>query len=278
MDPAILPPHLRRLPEVLEVLLVCFEAAADAILPINLAYAKRLQAVKGIDRWRLWRTQDLSDPPADALSLPFPPPEMITALARLNMCDAFAFLLEENTNNLMRDFFNAEAHWLFTMPQPASTLAFATDQSPDIIPWHSVLMIELDDGGRLIMDGTPTQMGWKRETWLLPFGKYVRERLRGQGNNTNMLFFAQHKDRSVTRKALKTIDEGYWMVVEERMQDLFRELRWSELGRMTQENRVKMVRDQADRKFAGAWEEAMQKRQMKQWSIEDKLYNRIVMK
>lgn len=141
--------------EILEVLLICFEAAADAAIPINLAYAEQLPTVNGMERWRIYRTQDLSNPPADALSTPFPPPKIIAGLARYNICDAFAFVLEEETNKIMRRFFDGDAHWLLTVLRPASTLTLADDPNPHIISAHSVLYIRLPNGQRLIIDGTP---------------------------------------------------------------------------------------------------------------------------
>lgn len=67
-------------------------------------------------------------------------------------------------------------------------------------------------------------------------------------------------DKINTREVLKTAAWGYWIVVDERMQELFRELRWNELLELTYEDRMRMVKDQATCKFAGAWNEAMEGR------------------
>jgi hypothetical protein len=102
----------------------------------NSSYQTRLRRAS-TDRQRCQQMAPLENPisfrPASWCPLPsFPATGTSLSAAPVNMCDAFAFLQEVNTNNLMRDFFTAKAHCLFTMPQPSSTLTFATNQSPDL--------------------------------------------------------------------------------------------------------------------------------------------------
>jgi hypothetical protein len=56
-----------------------------------------------------WDTDDLDHPPENALDILFPPAVLSEGLARHNMCDAFAPLLEEEVNKQMRKFFGAKA-------------------------------------------------------------------------------------------------------------------------------------------------------------------------
>jgi hypothetical protein len=56
-----------------------------------------------------WDTDDLDQPPEDALDILFPPAILPEGLARHNMCDAFVLLLEEEVNKQMLKFFGAKA-------------------------------------------------------------------------------------------------------------------------------------------------------------------------
>jgi hypothetical protein len=56
--------------------------------------------------------------------------------------------------------------------------------------------------------------------------------------------------------------EVFWAVVHEKMKQLFGELQWNDEGKMTRvtrETRVEAVKKQAERKFAGAYEDACQR-------------------
>jgi hypothetical protein len=243
--------------EVLEVLLFSFEAAADAFPRFLIAYAEPHMAGDGTTAWLVWHVEDLEDPPAQALELSFPPSELVTALERSNMCDSFAFLLEEEADKKMREYFGGDARWIITMPKPELLLAFRNGARIFDVPGHSVLVVRTSEGDdQLIMDGTAVQFGWKREEWLLPAHDYINTRLGGQGELAGRMAWASETERKATYDAMKGRNEGFWAVVHHRMQQLFDELQWDDLGKMTREKRVEAVKKQAELKFDGAWDEA----------------------
>jgi hypothetical protein len=84
------PPQLT-IKEVLEVLLLCFEAGPDTNTLFTLAYAQPFWGPReSIHNYVSWDTDDLDQPPEDALDILFPPAVLPKGLARHNMCDAFA--------------------------------------------------------------------------------------------------------------------------------------------------------------------------------------------
>lgn len=97
----LLPAQLA-LKDVLQIYLLCFDAAVAALQPYPLAYAiRRHYAGIEVPVWELWSTDD-DDPPEELLSLPSPPEEVVSGLMRKDMCDWFCFLLEEEVDKKVR--------------------------------------------------------------------------------------------------------------------------------------------------------------------------------
>lgn len=102
MDTTTPAPQLT-LEEVLQVYLVCFDAAVAALPPFPLAYAMACRFPEvDIPVWVLWDVRDLHDPPADPLSIPFPPEYVVDAMVKKDMCDWFCFLLEDEVDKKLQ--------------------------------------------------------------------------------------------------------------------------------------------------------------------------------
>lgn len=115
--------------QVLQVYLLCFDAAVAALPPLPLAYAVSCEFPEvDVPVWVLWDVQDLHDPPADPLSIPFPPEYVIDGLVRKDMCDWFCFLLEDEVNKKLQGEFATsydEPRW-FSIVYTASYLDVIT--------------------------------------------------------------------------------------------------------------------------------------------------------
>jgi hypothetical protein len=244
--------------ETLEVLLLCFEAAADAYPPIPFAYAVPAtdppEGTESALNYLIWTSYDLEDSPSsDELSCyTFPPPSLPTALARARMCDYFALLLEKEVDGLMKDF-GAKAEWVQFRPRPVLATYESSKRSQLLAFSHSVLLVTLSDATRLIMDGTGEQFGWPRSSWLIDFHEFYRTSLRGSVEVAP----DSHKQRA--QDAINNQDPAYWVVAQERMEELFLELEWDVLKSLAREGRLEAVKKQAEAKFAGTWEEACKK-------------------
>ncbi|KAH7382420.1 hypothetical protein DE146DRAFT_681474 [Phaeosphaeria sp. MPI-PUGE-AT-0046c] len=222
------------LKEVLEVPLVCFEAAADTISLFPLAYAIPFPSA-GTPFYKIWFTKDLNTPPSSSelssLSS-FPPESMPAALARWNMCEAFICHLENEADQLVGRQFGANVEWMQFPP----------------IPLHAVLKITEKNGKAYIMDGTVEQFGWPHETWLLDMEDFCETRLGGS------IWHADSRLKGNTRERINC--DGFWTAAHKRMEELFAELDYSDLFALPREERVQKVRAQAKAKFSGAWKEA----------------------
>ncbi|KAH7062930.1 hypothetical protein BKA63DRAFT_189219 [Paraphoma chrysanthemicola] len=225
------PPQLT-IEEVLEVLLLCFEAAADAEHYEALAYAKGGQYEQGVEKYVFWFTVDLDNPPEEPLKIPFPPAILPEGVARFNKCDAFAILLEEEADKQMRKFFGAQARWFNVAPLPVLVLQRATNP----FGWfsHSVLVVTEENGREWVMDGTPQQFGWPRSTWLMAMGNFLAERV-----IEDYADWADERKRNFCGEGLRTWP--FWVEAEKRMKQLFEELKWDHLATLSREERVKVV-------------------------------------
>jgi hypothetical protein len=240
--------------EVPELLLLCFEAAADAAPPCPLAYAiEGPTATTGMKSVLVWRTEDLLDPPCSEClhSLSFPPASLPAALARYNMCNYFAFLLESEVKERMRVWFGAKVEWKLVDPLPHTALFrhYTTELQP---LRHSVLMITEQDGSCWVMDGTPEQFGWDRESWLLPYAEFSSKRMA-----TKTATHITNRERFGIGRRLKDIDRGFWAVAKERMEDLLANLPWHSLLPLPRKLRVELVELRAKGAFSGAYGEAI---------------------
>jgi hypothetical protein len=248
---AALQPPLK---EVLEVLLECFETVASEIDFFSLAYAIPLPAsaiplpASAIPCYQIWFTQDLDTPPSSnelsSLSS-FPPESLPAALVRWNMCEAFAYLLENEADRLVSHLFGATVEWTVTEPRPALVMFRAGSKAE--IPLHSFLKITEKNGQAWIMDGTVEQFGWPHETWFLEFKEFCTTRLGGN---------IWRADSSLKSRVKGWFGGGFWAVARERMEELFDELEYGDLFALPREERVQQVKAQAKAKFAGAWQEA----------------------
>jgi hypothetical protein len=238
--------------ELLEVPLLCFEAAADT-LPQLLAYAKPLPkraSPNGVPSYVVWRNNDLkTNPPspAELASTGFPPESLPAAVARMNLCDTFAMLLEKEVSWLMKDV-GGRAEWLVLQPRPDFALYTCWEGTPFVPRSHSVLQITLKDGTKMIMDGTLEQFGWPRSTWLLSFADFRLERMGGWSEPV------RETARRMIQRSFKTKDHGLWAEMQARMEELFGELNWDKIKSLPRGERVKTVKEQAEAKFAGVWE------------------------
>jgi hypothetical protein len=238
--------------EILELPLLCFEVAADTV-PHLLAYAMQVNdpstPPKDIPSYVVWRTGDLYDPPSpqDLSTISFPPEFLTTALARMNLCDTFALLLEKEVNWLLKDF-GGKAEWVVLDPQPALALYPSRQRSQLARRSHSVLLVTLKDGQKMVMDGTLEQFNWSRSTWFLRIRDFNRRRM-GSWNRP-----APEEYKECVQRSFKAKDAGFWAKIQEKMEELFGELEWDHLKSLPQHERVRVVKRQAEAKFAGVWE------------------------
>jgi hypothetical protein len=239
--------------ETLEVLLLCFEAAADTA-PHLLAYAMEVDdpsnPPKDIPSYVVWRTDDLHDPPSpqELSTISFPPESLIAAFARMNLCDTFALLLEKETNWLLKDF-RGRAEWIVLDPQPALALYPSRQRRQLARRSHSVLMVTLKDGSKMVMDGTLEQFKWSRSTWFLKIRDFNRRRMGSWSRPAPEWYKAR------IQGSFKAKDAGFWAKIQEKMEDLFDELDWDQLKSLPEQERVRVVKRQAEAKFAGVWEQ-----------------------
>jgi hypothetical protein len=242
--------------EVLEVLLLCFEAAADGLPPCPFAYAKSIPAAAtptGISSFVIWMIDHLKQDPPSATELSlltFPPESLPTALARFNMCDFFAILLVHEAKKRMQEYFGARVEWTLVAPVPAVGL-FPWNEQNFVPCTHSVLVITEANGAVMVMDETSEQFHWSRSTWLLSQAEFAARMTGWQIAHVTRV-------RPV-ELAMEQRDNGYWAVVQERMEALFGGLDWSVLFTLPTEDRVALVTAKAEATFAGGWSEACQR-------------------
>jgi hypothetical protein len=244
------------LEETLEIPLLCFEAAADARPPFPFAYAipvsKPPEGTEGVPSYLIWSVNDLDEPPSSSelSSYLFPPASLPAALARALTCDSFALLLEKEVDRLVNNF-GAMAEWVMISPQPALATYSCHARSHLRAFSHSILVITLCDGTQWVMDGTGEQFGWPRSSWLLNFHQFSWTRVQW------FMGLASDWHKQQVQDSFRNRNHGYWAVVQERMEELLHDLDWENLKALPREERVKAVKEQAEAKFAGAWDEAI---------------------
>ncbi|KAF2029719.1 hypothetical protein EK21DRAFT_67018 [Setomelanomma holmii] len=249
------PPHLD-IEEVLEVLLLCFEAAADSADPFVLAYAQEVRHQEDrITSYTCWDIGDLDDPPENPLSIFFPPAVLPEGLARLNLCDHFAFLLEKEVSRQMCNFFDAEARWMRFVPKPAFLLSEKSGR-PAAIRWHSVLVVTGKNACERVMDGTPQQFGWPRSKWLLSMADFHEEH--ADKDRLKKAYCTTEEQKKAVKTGLKR--KHFWRKVRKAMKELFKDLKWDDLAALPRENHLKTMKKLAEAKFAGISTETEQRR------------------
>ncbi|EAT78999.2 hypothetical protein HBI56_165050 [Parastagonospora nodorum] len=237
--------------DALEVLLLCFEAAADALPPFPLAYAMAVApeaTPTNIPSLVIWQIEDLKTKPPSysdfgSLCASFPPQSLPAALARWNMCDYFAILLIDEVRKKMDEYFGAEVDWWQIVPRPELGL-FTCNEEKFLPRGHSVLVITEANGVVSVMDGTPEQFHWDRSTWLL-LGNDFQARIGGIWGINSEAHMRQCED------SLGLFPKGHWSVARKRMNVLFGELDWSLLFLLSSEDRTASVKAQAQLAFAG---------------------------
>jgi hypothetical protein len=115
------------------------------------------------------------------------------------------------------------------LPHTALFRSYITELQP---LRHSVLTITKQDESCWVMDGTPEQFGWDRESWLLPFPEFSKRMA------TTTTTSITNRERYGVGKRLKDIDRGFWAVAKERMEDLLANLPWDSLMPLPRELRV----------------------------------------
>ncbi|KAF2125198.1 hypothetical protein P153DRAFT_259717, partial [Dothidotthia symphoricarpi CBS 119687] len=227
------------LEEVLEVFLVIFEAAVDARPTRSFSHATPIDHPWeiGLTVWEFY----YNDGPNVAPSGLSPMPQLLVrAMAKKDLCDHFAFLLvDEVTRKLHGIILRC------LKPIPVFVCALPDGEERFAIPDHSVLDIITREGDRLIMDGTPEQFGWSRSTWLLSWEDFEDPRMMRH----RRIPYADGVDRAEMFEVIEEDENGYWWIVRRRMQDLFGEMNWVELGTLSQSERLDQVRRRAEEKF-----------------------------
>ena len=89
--------------QVLQVYLLCFNAAVSAYPKFHFAYTQlhRFPDVE-LPVWLVWSVNDLHNPPKDLSRISFPPEWLIEALPKKDMCDFFAALLEKEVHRKLQ--------------------------------------------------------------------------------------------------------------------------------------------------------------------------------
>jgi len=98
------------------------------------------------------------------------------------------------------------------------------------------------------MDGTPVQFGWPRSSWLLPANVFSAQRM---VPNTNVVM--SHHERLIVDQEMRPLNKGFWGMAQDTMRELFGELDWNALFVLPRSQRVEVVKEQAEKKFAGVW-------------------------
>lgn len=109
------------------------------------------------------------------------------------------------------------------------------------------------DGKDWIMDGTLEQYGWARETWFQSLGDFAATRI--DTSEAPYWGFITAEGKEETKQMAAVMEGGYWLLVQERITELFGELDWDGLRGLGTAERVERVKKQAEEKFAGANEE-----------------------
>ncbi|CAO2652712.1 Nn.00g021230.m01.CDS01 [Neocucurbitaria sp. VM-36] len=246
------------LQEVLQIYLLCFDAAVEALPPFALAYAVPCTyANVEVPVWLLWSAYDLDDPPADPFSLSFPPEYVVDGMLKKDMCDWFCWLLEVEVDKKLRELFGAAATWVQCRPRIPFLLANRFGENQLVIPVHSLLFITTQDGKEMVMDGTLQQYGWASDSWLQSWSDFFEARL--DTRTEPFCGLASEETKESTEESAEVADGGYWAVAKERMTDLFREIDWEELRSLGVVERLERVKKQADEKFAGANDDACER-------------------
>lgn len=126
----------------------------------------------------------------------FPPATISPALARLNMCDFFAFLLEDEVKKKTEGCFGAEVEWKVFIPKAPLRIIPGSQTELDTCA-HSVLVVKERNGRIWAMDGTGEQFGWDRSFWLLSLRACAARMA------TTDVWFATDKRRSRVEKAMQ---------------------------------------------------------------------------
>ncbi|KAH8706121.1 hypothetical protein GQ44DRAFT_554485, partial [Phaeosphaeriaceae sp. PMI808] len=241
------------LEEALEICRICWEAAADACPPSYILRSVTSAKIGDTTKYvlKVALASNALELGSDWLPKSQLPREIEAALPRWNLCDWFAFLMEDKVHNVAATLFGASAKWVRIVPKPIFFLTFDNDLNGANVS-HSVLWITTGSGVELVMDGTGEQFGWDLSTWLLPANDF---------RNTHMIGDAANipdggREEVDAEIGKKIHDQGFWRVVQERMDVLFDELDWDQLRKMTHTDRVKRVENQAKEMFEGAYSEA----------------------
>lgn len=239
------------LEEVLQVLLVCFHAAADTAPKAIPAYALEFHDPSvPVPIWKIWSIEDLKFTPPDPEDLgrcSFLPPWLNDALSRFNMCDWFSLVLEAEVNRLVRELFNGRAQWLTYWPKIDRILTWRSNPNQPMVLMHSVLYVETGDGRQMIMDGTLRQYLWESSTWL----QTCQEWYVGRVDWRRGWFFPSQKIRCLAEYEAARAAGGYWAFAFATLTQLFGDLDWEELRGLGPVERLERVKRMAEGKLAG---------------------------
>ncbi|RMZ73365.1 hypothetical protein GMOD_00007871 [Pyrenophora seminiperda CCB06] len=112
-----------------------------------------------------------------------------------------------------------------------------------------------EDRREIVMDGTLRQYLWAKSTWLQSKENWEAKRVdKTHGGRGYEIASQDYKE--VDEQLLSRVDMGFWLIARQRMKSLFEELDWQELEGLEAGERIERVKQIAQDKFAGAWEEA----------------------
>jgi hypothetical protein len=112
---------------------------------------------------------------------------------------------------------------------------------------HSVFEITTTDGGILVFDGTPEQFGWSDKAWYIEKSNLEA----GYIDQEYGFWYLDQKDKKDTWESICKYDGEYWEEMATRMNELFEEMDWEDLGRLQDNEMRGEVFTQALRKFKG---------------------------
>ena len=103
---------------------------------------------------------------------------------------------------------------------------------------HSLLEVRLSDGSRLYFDGTVAEYAWKSDSWLLSPDDF-RNHVLGPFETYRVDEFRLLTDFNIIMGQDTT---GYWSLVSGSLWQMFEDMDWESLARMTPVARVRTVR------------------------------------
>ncbi|KAH7071022.1 hypothetical protein FB567DRAFT_598280 [Paraphoma chrysanthemicola] len=249
--------------QILNLFRICFDAAANG--------------------FRRPRVRDFHRKPRDGLDIrqvcvtrasrnqnqvPVGTPEYLRqAYMKWNLCDHFCYIVLEAVRRAIQSEkmtsisylkmawlikrlleHGATAQWIRILPMPNVALEDPTSPPEKVfLTAHSIIKIKLSDDTLLYFDGIMAQYAWNPESWLLAYQEWYESHV---DQTTGIVEVDEELKMSRCNNSIRGDPCGYWNTMTGSLWDMFLDLDWSSLAKMSPIQRVKIVRQLAQERVA----------------------------